>query len=312
MEHTEIDLTRCLFRYQNTACSKCEELCPQQAIAVRKIDMERCNSCGLCTAVCPTGAIKTCCSYEEKLARCMEKNEVLMVCEKAVYSSGFSCLGFLDRHMLWAMAASHDVCLDISNCAACNAKIYTWLSGEIAACNAVLCQASRREVRCVVAKEMPSEEAKVSRRDFFRQLFGAAVETVEVIAKPEKKGPLEIFDEAQWIKRKTTDSCSLFPGLMLTGSCNACGMCGMICPEKAVSVEETEKDIIWRFSSLACKACGLCIVHCPNHALEFAPGDTRNETLRIDFPHCSQCGKPFKPIGDSTVCMECHQQANGL
>ena len=52
-----VDLNRCLFHYTNITCNRCQEICPQQAICNREIDREKCDNCGLCTAVCPTGAI---------------------------------------------------------------------------------------------------------------------------------------------------------------------------------------------------------------------------------------------------------------
>ena len=310
MGQTSINLTRCLFRYQNTSCTKCQEICPKQAISLRQVNPELCDSCGLCTAICPVGAIETRCSYEKKLNACRQSQEPLLLCQKALPERGFACLGFLDRRLLWAMASGRQLEIDISRCEACNPQVYAWLSAELDACNAALREADQPQIAYVHVEPKAPEERTVSRRNFFRELFGAAVQTAEVIARPLEEGAPVFFDEAQWIRAQQPVQSRLFPQLQLVGDCNGCGMCGMICPEKAITVEQSETRLALHFDPFACKACGLCSAHCAREALTLEPQGSQPDgfELVVELPRCKSCGKPFRPIGDADVCLECHQK----
>ena len=59
-----LDVGRCVcVRNHNASCTKCQEICPTQAISKESnhltIDKDRCKECGCCANVCPTQAIQT-------------------------------------------------------------------------------------------------------------------------------------------------------------------------------------------------------------------------------------------------------------
>lgn len=59
-----LDAGRCVcVRNHNASCTKCQEICPTQAISKENnhltIDKDRCRECGCCANVCPTQAIQT-------------------------------------------------------------------------------------------------------------------------------------------------------------------------------------------------------------------------------------------------------------
>lgn len=63
-------------------CKRCSDLCPMRAIECGKIDFRRCDACGVCSANCPAGALKSCgydCTDEELFS--------LIVKDKAYYDN---------------------------------------------------------------------------------------------------------------------------------------------------------------------------------------------------------------------------------
>ncbi|MCG8531092.1 MAG: 4Fe-4S binding protein [Desulfovibrionales bacterium] len=51
--------------------------------------------------------------------------------------------------------------------------------------------------------------------------------------------------------------------VLRSNQCSHCGLCGRICPDKAISYEHGEP----RFDLDACMACGMCIAKCPEQAI---------------------------------------------
>lgn len=276
MPQRQIDLNRCLFHYTNISCNRCQTICPQKAITNREIAAEKCDNCGLCTAICPTGAIQSDTDYDAALTATQQLTPPVLMCRK-VSPTGMPCLGALTRRLLWALAEKQPLAIDTSRCAACNPAVFQWLNAEINACNEALQTAGKAPLRLVHVKEAAPAPQPVARRSFFRSLFHAAADTATEIAEAQTKRQYA-FDPVIWLNKQHTPACELFPGLEMTAGCTACGLCTMLCPEKALVFKDTEKDKLLTFDPVKCTACGLCCNNCPQEALHLLPqGDGHTE-----------------------------------
>ena len=269
MPQRHIDLNRCLFHYTNISCSRCQDSCPQQAITNREIDAEKCDNCGLCTAICPTGAIQSDSDYDAALTATQKLTPQVLMCRK-VSPAGMPCLGALNRRLLWALAENQPLSIDTSRCAACNPAVAKWLDTEIAACNEVLQAADKPLLKLVHVKEAAPAPKPVARRSFFRSLFHAAADTATEIAAAQTQRQYA-FDPVIWLEKQAASPCALFPGMTVQASCTACGLCTMLCPEKALAICDTETGKALTFNPVKCTACGLCINNCPQTALRLQP-----------------------------------------
>ena len=79
MAYRSIDFEHCLRRYQGAPCHRCEMICPNKAIHDGQIDEPLCDDCGLCTAVCPMGAVRAQVDYEALFVRIEQMEEPLLV-----------------------------------------------------------------------------------------------------------------------------------------------------------------------------------------------------------------------------------------
>ena len=269
MPQRHIDLNRCLFHYTNITCNRCQAICPQGAITNREVDAEKCDNCGLCTAVCPTGAIQSDTDYDTALTAAQKLAPQVLMCRK-VSPAGMSCLGALNRRLLWALAEKQELAIDTSRCAACRPAVAGWLEQEIAACNAALTEAEKPTIRLVHVKDSAPAPKPVARRSFFQSLFHAAADTATEIAAAQTERHYA-FDPVIWLARQNTAACGLFPGLEMTAHCTACGLCAMLCPEKALALGEAETGRKLTFQPVKCTACGLCRNNCPQNALNILP-----------------------------------------
>ena len=89
MAYRSIDFEHCLRRYQGAPCHRCEMICPNKAIHDGQIDEPLCDDCGLCTAVCPMGAVRTQVDYEALFVRIELLRPSLSRCSHASYPLGF-------------------------------------------------------------------------------------------------------------------------------------------------------------------------------------------------------------------------------
>lgn len=269
MAKRTIMLTRCLFQYNNVHCNRCERICPQQAIHNRIVDEARCDDCGLCTAVCPTGAILSGVDYDGCLARTKELCPQVLMCRK-VDKKGMPCLGALNRRLLWSLAETNDLAIDTSRCQECNPAVASWLDKEIAACNAVFERQGRKKITLVHVKAAQPAAKQVARRGFFRSLIQSTAQGVKDFTEEQIKRQYT-FDGVFWLEKQQTTPNELFFGMEISDACNACGLCLSLCPEKALHFSENAGGKSVQFDAQKCSACGLCSGNCPQQAMKLLP-----------------------------------------
>ena len=263
-----IDLNRCLLRYAQGNCDACEAICPQGAVHQHVIDPGKCNDCGLCQAVCPTGAIAGRDDCARALDHLSQLTRQVLRCSR-VDDDSPSCLGFLNRRILWSLTRERELAIDLSRCKACRPAVFRWLEQEIDACQQVLQEEGRPPIRLVRVKPRAKTPAvqSVERRHFFRSLFQSATDGLQSLAEAQQTR-LYAFDPSLWIAARGGTPGTLFPQLTVSSSCNTCGLCTVLCPERALSMRQPEgmpKKLY--VSALACSGCGLCAASCPAKAI---------------------------------------------
>ena len=277
--------------YQHcTACQLCVAECPNDVLRPSgrfdylmqpEMSFEKgfCRpECTRCAELCPTGAIQSDTDYDAALTNTQELTPQVLMCRK-VSPSGMPCLGALNRRLLWAMAEKQPLAIDTSRCAACNPAVDKWLDTEIAACNEALQAADKPSLKLVHVKEAAPAPKPVARRSFFRSLFHAAADTATEIAAAQTQQQYA-FDPVIWLEKQAPSPCALFPGLTVQTSCTACGLCTMLCPEKALVISGDEAGRKLTFQPVKCTSCGLCINNCPQNSLQLLPSFNG----QTDFP----------------------------
>ena len=155
-------------RHQAATCRACADACPRQAIELAPgptIDLGRCSGCGVCGAVCPTGALAASSpTLEEALSEC---GPGIVACRRAAGPRGpLPCLGYLDAGLLLAAATLGEVTgLDAGPCAACPAASgLAQAERALAEANAVLRALGWSEPLLLVRERGYAGEPGLSRR----------------------------------------------------------------------------------------------------------------------------------------------------
>lgn len=206
MSALSVHPSRCWNAYSaNSGCSRCREACRTNAIGLAptpSVDPEQCKSCGLCVAVCPTGAFEFPRMYQqgrlraaaEKLAAIEPHTRGLIVtCPAAGKTQGAQswntatpvvCLAALDAGHLVGLAArgAGELLIDASRCSACTVSGGLELVRKLVRRTRALRQSLGLAGKVTLATERGQwsgraeagiflfSEVSYSRREFFAQL----------------------------------------------------------------------------------------------------------------------------------------------
>ena len=319
-----IDTDYCLnFNYKSTDCRLCRDICPQKCWREDGgMEAGRCDSCGLCVAICPSDAIAvegyTQQAWQEMTAEASIR-PLALGCRK--YNCGnWACLGFLTAPDLIALSwQSRDLLpqkllIYHSRCAECRPAVAEHLQREIIKANDFLDRLGGGTISTAHGEMAGSGRVNtVDRRAFFQSLFTAGASAARNVLWPEDAFVRLPRNEwrANCLRGRNHPALqgkqSLFATLVAEKNCVACGLCAKICPTAAIREKETPDALTLFFEPLACSQCGLCIQHCPENCLRIVEEGPAEEYILIckDYPRCIECGQTFKPAGKQESCIEC-------
>lgn len=315
-ELTVIDKDLCLnHNYKKMHCQICRSVCPGGCINEELQVDDNCNQCGLCIAVCPAEAVAGQ-GYKNSSMKVWteEPAPVAIRCRKNDSTSIWPCLGFLDsRLLLWAGSSNRSVIVDTTNCAGCKAGVLAHLETVIAEANHIRQTLGQGEI---IQGKAPAvrQDKSISRRAFFGQLFGAAVDTVREVASPSDDKPERLRRQdliatlaPSLAEAALTKPTTAFFGLKVSSACQACGVCAKFCPSKAITIDDRMNEIDIFHEPLQCTGCAVCAGHCPAQAIAVGQADrlVRHKVITASLPKCAKCGSLYQPVNQATVCLEC-------
>jgi ferredoxin/coenzyme F420-reducing hydrogenase delta subunit len=300
-----VDPAQCSrLRHMKSTCTRCMDHCPHHAISFDEaiiIDSDKCDDCGICTAVCPTGALEATKPSNDELLKhveqCKETPVLAFACPKVFKGSDervvtVNCLGRLDASILVGAVANNiqHVFLVDGPCQNCPSAIGRQAAAQAVAESNALARAfgisprisfvSESPFPTAAASETDASSEALSRRAFFTTFVHeskeAAALTVSTVLKKEPENKIGRV-KGELPQRLSTKRRLLLESLKRLGQ--------LVNPDYAL---ENESWATCRIKS-SCTACQMCAFFCPTGALTKTENDGK-PALEFRVSHCTNCG----------------------
>lgn len=331
------------------SCQRCAKSCPLGGIEITGEGPEiiDCNRCGLCAAVCPTGALRDpertpafflvrgreiLKTYKEVVFFCF-RSPYRIKQEKAGNLIFVPCLGALPPEVLLALAVEGKITLILpkEGCRGCTLEkgqeIY---EGSFSLVHKMLeaLDLSSEKIRLTSEIPLPQVrsahsggiEAAMGRRELFAALFrslkgGVREEKEEQVKIPATRREilhqtLARMEREGGLPQKNRD----WPqaGLKVAGPCYFCNVCSRLCPAGALILQE-ERLL---FNPSLCLSCGLCLDVCLHQSLFWGDKVSLNSLLIGEkrelavatSKECINCGEKFSANIYAQLCLRCSLQ----
>lgn len=284
---------RCLLtRYAVGGCSKCQDVCPHNAIDLSgntvTISEVNCTGCGLCTQVCPSGALEFDIESTMHAIHKQQGAESTLACSQlSTPHPTLKCLARVTPASLVAAGAwNKEVTLLHGDCAGCpvgGPEVLRHLMDVVDKADQYR-EATGQPLKLTLQQgqstTVENKGAIVSRRGIMGSLLGTAKQVVADLI-PEQPLPFVDWSDPReriptdWIWRKKALKPSPAPDTevywvtpQVNDECNFCPVCMNVCPTEAIKREITpEGDFRILLEVASCTGCGACIPSCPQEAM---------------------------------------------
>lgn len=318
------------------------------------LNTDNCTACGACLPSCPSGVFRLRDFSPADLLRGLKgQREAHIHCTATSDEDAgieLSCLHLLDARLLAAaLAAGTEVfhLTGLEHCLACRKG--NAINHMIATQNRLLQWFGATSTPHILVAGMPltmwlsdhhraEEPARMSRRQFFRHAGIHAMASAKHFSAPAQEGndlslDTEAFHTVNTRYQRAVDYQSLLAAraselpwheneipwharTIDNDACNACLVCGQLCPTGALQAEQAGAGRGISFQTGLCTDCNLCSQLCPMHAIDRRQvsdtAEVTGERVMLISRHsrrCRHCKQEFLPQAeDETLCHACKNE----
>jgi Pyruvate/2-oxoacid:ferredoxin oxidoreductase delta subunit len=323
----EVDAARCVHSLVAAAsCRRCADACPARAWVIDDeslgIDVQRCDGCGICSAVCPQQALAP--AHGPFIVA--EQAQAFAACQRAA-SSGeagvIPCLHALDERGLLDAYARGVRRLHVARgeCEDCPRSGVHRLEATLAAVSDVIasCALPPLDVQhhATVRWRAARDEARTAmavqpdRRCFL--WAGVADALARVVGGADGSRPHPAV-RARGYADSLSGAVFLWAPEFDVRRCIACDACVRVCPSGALGEDQAGDAVAYRIRAESCTGCQLCRDVCEQAAI--AVNRRSSSSLsRLELAHrrCRGCGVEYRTVacegdasaGDADLCRIC-------
>lgn len=305
------------------SCQTCATLCPHEAIELSQkpvIKKESCQGCGICSSVCKTGTWVQPLEVVQKQYHAIAKeHDVVISCQLEEESTDLlvECLATLPWEFFAYITLDKKVTLLMSQCESCQKKeLCLHLNQTLEQLESFLgTELYHEKVRVLKTKQSVSQPT-YSRRELLMLWTEESKKmmTEVVPVKFEANQNARIYRSLLLQKLKKMNSTAKAWGVkQVSEACYGCGICEVICPQKAIEMVESEASSKrFRHHFTRCTNCGLCETVCLEQALSQTMIKSDLEVTYVDssmtLHQCVVCQDPI-PLSEGEICVICQREA---
>ncbi len=257
----------------------------------------------VCVAACPTGAI---CAGQFTLdwlvGHISPCDTPVVACSKVFHEKAnvrLPCIGYLTKDILLAVEMSLKKPLQINaiNCSECPTGVVLQLvKNDISQIRRNLPGEPPLDIKVIEDEhELNFQHNMLSRRDFLgkfrkdlRSMSQPVLDAMEMSrasayrtkALPEAREALNTAMSAMAEDEIDVLLSAYYYDVMVTASCNWCGLCVGLCPSGAFvlkRIDDADKHVLF-FNTWLCSGCGLCREACPEKAVSLQKSACRTNS----------------------------------
>lgn len=283
-----IEYNRCLRSGPGRSeCAECRDVCPIPGFSLSESAItlpSECDSCHLCTAACPEGAIYGMLPSSNLL----NQNEIVLRCEFVIQPgiAAVPCVGALPKAFLEVAAVrKRSIHLVTGPCDLCERHM------GLALCEQRI--ARIQETRSLIWNRSERPFSKAPER---RRLLGWLARSVIPFrmraTEYREMLPEEFISDADRVRPVFTDRCV------------GCPVCEAVCPHHVFHRNETDMGVSFQIMDQQCTGCGKCLDSCPLQGVTIE-GSAQRGVRKVEMERqiCPECKEVFN--GQVDACPRC-------
>ena len=262
-DHPARKMTACINQGQvKFPCSACEDICPQQVYSGtmgQNADFSACVNCNLCVSACPARCIAPSALNVSAYLRTLRLPQAqIVVSAQGGGHLNVPTLAALPWEFLALLGMKKRVVLLMGR----QTQEETELLKKTLTRLVVFFGSEGYRERFVLAASM-KDVPQVDRRALI-QMAGDTIKS--------RLFPLQLGEDGGLMYRgllhqQMRDGKFGFPVPIVEASCTGCGVCAMLCPQKAIRIKKDNGGFSVILDPLRCNGCGLCEKTCIERAI---------------------------------------------
>ncbi len=321
-------------------CRACVSVCPRMAFSLDDdglgFDVEACDGCGLCEAVCPETAIDMEAHVARPLRQASAGDRAFLACEYCIGPTQAARVTCLHAVSLSTLVKLHNQGVRTlfsasADCSACPRNVMTTLRDRVADLARLtqdrgLAPMKLEALALTDWKNVRDEAGRMSRRSLFRAAFKSSRPAVDCHPDAPSADGAGTFDHPQTseddpppgaaaqLAQRDKATLSMMVPLLDPQVCVACGACIEVCAHGVIKLTGIdERAPRYEVDAIGCTGCGLCADSCDVDAIALqAWGAASPAPILLHHGRCRSCSSPFFTVADhatgTDLCRICAQK----